>query len=70
MIGASIRFPVNMVDPDLAEMAKKVPAVIEQSRIGVIDGFWRKHQVYNYFSIQFHKQLSNAELGSKHQSVF
>ena len=31
MIGASIRFPVNMADLDLAEMAKKVPAVIEQN---------------------------------------
>ena len=41
MIGASIRFSVNMADPDLAEMAKKVPAVIEQSRVGVIDRFWQ-----------------------------
>ena len=69
MICASIRFPIIMVDPDLVELAKEVPAIIEQSRKGVIRGFSRKYQVHNHFSIQLHKELSDAELRSKHQSI-
>ena len=63
MIGASIHFPVNMADPDLAEMAKKVPAVIEQSRVGVIDYSHKSNTRYTFV-------LVVSDTYKAHQSFF
>ena len=62
MICAFIRFPKNMADPDLVELTKEVPVIIEKRRKGVIGEFWRVYPVHHHFGIQLHKEQSDAEL--------
>ena len=51
-----------MANPDLVELTKEVPVIIEKRRKGVIGEFWRVYLVHHHFGIQLHKEQIDAEL--------